>query len=192
MIDFILQISVVQWLATIFSLIYIAFAVKNNPICWIFGIIGCGLWAYSDFTELNLKFDGLLQIFYVIMGFIGLYLWKFGEKGHELPIRSYHIRQHIYILILGFSVGFLFGFLGQQYFDTDLAYLDSITTSFSIIATVLLVKRILENWIYWIVFDLIYIFIYFKQGALLFVLIMLIYIIMAFLGYYQWRKKITT
>jgi nicotinamide mononucleotide transporter len=190
MIEIFQQISAIQWFATLFSLIYIAFAVKNNPICWVFGIIGCGLWAYADFTELNLKFDGILQIFYVIMGFVGLYLWKYGDNGNELAIQRLNLFQHGLILVLGFALSFLLGFIGENYLDTDLAYLDSITTSFSIIATILLVKRVLGNWIYWIVFDVIYIYIYIKQEGYLFAIIMGIYIVMAIIGYYSWRKEI--
>lgn len=177
-----------QWLATFFSLLYIYFAYKNNTWCFLFGIIGCSIWAYEDFVNLNLKFDGFLQIFYVLMSFIGIYQWtKGGEHQKERPISRLTLFQNLIILFLGAMVTLGLGWIGKIYLSTNLPLLDAITTGFSIIATFLLVWRVLDNWIYWIVFDLLYIYIYFHQSAYLFIFIMIVYILMSFAGLYKWN-----
>ena len=76
-------ISVYQWLATLFSLIYIYFAVRNESICFVFGLLSAVFWAYESYFLLNLKFDSFLQVFYMIMSVYGLYSWKRGGTGNS-------------------------------------------------------------------------------------------------------------
>ena len=56
------------------------FATQNKAICFVFGLMASGLWAYHDFVNLNLKFDGFLQVFYVGMSIWGLYNWKYSAR----------------------------------------------------------------------------------------------------------------
>ena len=68
--------------------------------------------------------------------------------------------------------------------------IDSFTTCFSIIATFLVVKKILENWIYWIIIDLVSIYIYFSRDLHLTSLLFLVYTVIAIIGYFNWKKKL--
>lgn len=179
-----------QWAASAFSLIYIFFAVRNNPICFIFGVIGCGLWSYESFVNLNLKFDGFLQLFYVMMSFWGLYQWKYGgTQKTELPIQQLPRMYHVVIIIVGVFLSLLIGELGRRFLDTNLPILDAATTAFSILATFLLVQRYKSNWIYFIICNMVYVYIYGMQEAWTFVGMMAVYTIMAFIGYYNWNVK---
>ncbi len=177
-----------QWAATIFSLCYILLAVRNKPLCFVFGLIASIIWAYEDFVNINLKFDGFLQIFYAVTSILGLYIWYKG-KGTDDPvgIKKLSTTQHILFISIGTIVSLLAARIGLYYFETSLPYLDALTTGFSIMCTFLLVWRYLDNWLYWVVIDLCYIYIYGKQGAWLFVGIMIVYTIMAILGYKTWK-----
>ncbi len=183
------DLSPYQWIAFVASLIYIYFAVKNKPICFIFGIIASGFWAYESFYVLNLKFDAGLQIFYVLMSGIGIYSWLHGgREKRELPITRFTWIQHTIAIVAGIIVTVIIGYLGSIYLDTVRPILDSITTGFSIIATVMLVRRIIDNWIYLVICDILYIYIYGSQGAILFVIMMVIYAVMGVWGYINWKK----
>ena len=183
-------ISVYQWMATLFSLVYIYFAVKNESICFVFGLLSAVFWAYESYFLLNLKFDSLLQVFYVLMSVYGLFTWmRGGIDASERKIASIGLKPNLLIVLAGVVLSYILYTWTQHIFDTDKAFIDLLTTVFSVIATFLLVYRYLDNWIYWVVIDLIYIFLYWGQGGYLFALIMVIYTIMAIIGYNRWKNS---
>ncbi len=174
---------------TVFSCFYIYFATQNKVVCFVFGMVGSGLWAYHDFVNLNLKFDGFLQIFYVGMSIWGLYSWQY-KKGvkEELPVSSMTWVEHVVSISLGVIAGIGIAWLTKNMFDTAYPYLDSVTTALAIITTIMLVRRKLENWLYWIIIDLVYVYIFIRQDAPLLAGIMGFYGLLAIYGYSEWKK----
>lgn len=104
-------------------------------------------------------------------------------------IRSMSELDHI-LVITGslLAAGVLYIFV-SGYFTSVSTVPDAITTAFSVATTFLLVYRRLENWLYWIAIDLVYVWIYFNTGAVLFSLMMVINIGMAVYGYRNWRRE---
>ena len=74
--------------------------------------------------------------------------------------------------------------------DSDVVFLDSITTAFSLTAMLLLARRKLENWIYWILADIIYIPLFIYKELYVTSLQYFIFLALAISGYFLWRKKI--
>jgi nicotinamide mononucleotide transporter len=176
----------------VLSIIYILLAIKNNYLCFFVAIVQCTLWTYLDFCKYNLVFDGVLQLFYIVMAFWGILLWyKGGVKKDELPISNLAFNLHVWTILGGvlLAVGLAYG--SEFFMDAKLRYLDSITTVLSILATFMLVQRKVDNWIYFIVADALYIYIYLKAGSLMLAIIMLIYTIMAIIGFLTWRKMMS-
>ncbi len=182
--------SWIQWLSFIFSLIYIALAVRNKAVCFVFGLLASVLWAWESYFVFELKFDALLQVFYAFMSVLGLFMWfKGGENNEKLPISSKSYRFHIISILLIFLFAIGLSVFSNPLLQGKMPFLDAFTTVGSVFATILLVKRVLENWIYYIVFDILYLYIYGKSGAWLFVAMMVIYTVMAIIGYRQWSKE---
>ena len=168
---------------------YAVLSMLNKSICWIFGIVSCAILSYKDFTQYNLYFDGILQIFYVVLGITGLYQWVRSANLHGSPkIFSLPFWSHINAWILGALFSALLVILIQMFYNPAFAYLDSVTTVFSLWATWLLVNRIYENWYYWIVINVAYIYIYQAQGGTLAAVLYIIYLGTAIGGLIAWRK----
>ncbi len=179
-----------DWSITVTALIYVFLAAKEKVSCWIWGAVSCSLWAYADFTVYNLWVDGILQIFYVGMSLWGLYAWRFGKKADKpLAIHVMPIKYHALIFVAGATLTALLGFVFDKYSPTSYPYPDSFITSFSILATVLTVRKVLENWLYWIVLDMLAVFLFAARDAVLVAMVMGIYSVIAVFGYLQWRKK---
>ncbi len=185
-----------DWAITITALVYVFLAARENTWCWAWGIVSCSMWAYADFFRYNLWADGILQLFYVGMGIWGLYSWKTGGGKNgpatnykPLPIRTLPIKKHLVLFVVGAALTLVLGYFFHNYTPTALPYPDSFITAFSILATLLTVRKILENWLYWIVLDTMAVFVFAAREAMLVALVMAIYAMISVVGYAQWRRK---
>lgn len=182
-------LGLVQTLAFLFALAYIFFAARNSIVCWIFGILSSGLWAFEAWIVYGLLYDSLLNIFYVVMGGVGWWKWaqkktKIDKQGIiQLPLKS-----HLMIVLWGGVLSILAGVIAEMFTGANLPYIDAPTTIFSIIATFLLIRKDIGNWIYWIIVDTIYVGIYIHKAAFLFAVLFVIYTLMAIVGWLNWRK----
>jgi nicotinamide mononucleotide transporter len=133
--------------------------------------------------------DAGLNFFYVIMGVIGWVNWSRGGEGDLLPISALSRRSNIAIVISGGIGTILMGYLLFKYTDASLPYWDALTTIFSVIATFLLIRRQIDNWVYWIITDAIYVGMYYYREAYLFAILFIVYTLMAVSGYIEWKKE---
>lgn len=189
MLYYFISLGPYQWGGLVFGILYILFSVRNQPICWVFGILSCICFFVEDIWKTKLYQDAILQVFYIIMGFIGIYQWRKGGQDQEgLKIQIASIQKHMQFIGIGLILGLGVGFIFRNWSNAAYPLWDGITTSFSVIATILLAYRYLGNWIYWIVIDFCYIFLYYDRDAPLFSLLFLVYAIMAIIGFINWRR----
>lgn len=182
--------DIFEWIGLLSGIIYVLLAARENPNCWWFGILSCGMIAFKDLTEYRLFADAALQIFYVIVGIWGLFMWfRKNEEVSELQITKWPLKRHLIIVVCGLLCTIPLGLVLNTYTDAVFSYIDTFTTIFSIVATIMLVYKVLENWIYWIILDIVYIFLYSQRGGYLFAFLLLIYTIIAVYGYLNWLKK---
>lgn len=181
-IAFLLEIS-----AVFFGVFYIFLAVKNNNWCWLFGILGSAISIVLFLFYAKLYAEAVLYFFYVVAGVYGWVTWK-NQKQHN-EVYQHALISHFYIITIGalLSVGLYF-VLATFFNDSQKPLIDSFTTIFSFIATYLTAKKWIENWIYWIVIDLITTYLYFSRGLELYALLMFAYTFIAIYGYFQWKK----
>jgi len=105
-----------------------------------------------------------------------------------LDITKWPIQKHALAFGIGIGLALLTGW-AWTLTGAALPFVDAFTTAFSIIATIMVAQKVLENWLYWIVIDFACIFIYAHRGLYLFCLLFFIYMVVAVLGYLSWKKK---
>ncbi len=182
-------LPLLDWVITLTGILYLLLATRNNIWCWFWGIISCSLWAYSSFVNYQLYLDAGLQVFYVVMGFLGWYRWKYGGAQGQLSISKNQWSYNGVIIVTGVVLSLIFGFFFEKYTPAASTYLDSFTTIFSVLATILLVQRRLDNWVYWVLIDAVYVYLYATRGAYLFSALMVWYVYLAAKAYFSWRAK---
>ena len=187
-------LGLLDWLATLTALAYVLLAARDNNWCWLFAAISSACWAYQSYAVYSLVSDSLLQVFYFVMAGVGLWRWRRGTEvtAGEASIRSMTMREHLMTNGLGLGGGLLLGLVFSNTLQAAATYPDAITTVYSVVATFLLISRRLENWLYWIVIDAAYVWIYGSQGALLFAGLMVLYVGLAVYGYFKWRGARST
>ena len=176
-----------QWLAVLFNVLYVILAARENILCWVFGLIGVSLLLFI-YLDVKLYSDALLQVFYFAMSIYGWYNWKRQTNNSSLSIQKLPIQDHVGYLLIGTLAAVLLGFF-WKYFGAALPFIDAFTTSFSVIATFLVARKILENWIYWIVIDSVCVYVYWMRDIPLIAWLFLFYTILAVYGWSAWRRR---
>jgi len=178
-----------EWVAVLSGLVYVFYATKNDARCWYWGILSTACWAYVTAAVYSLYADGLLNVFYVVMGFIGLYQWRKGGAGGEaLPITRMPTLNLLWTLLFGAAISLAGAYFLSSLTEAMATLWDSATTTFSIIATILLIQKKIENWPIWIVTNTAYIGLYIYREAWLFAGLFVIFTVLAVYGWLEWRK----
>ncbi|TVR77278.1 MAG: nicotinamide riboside transporter PnuC [Chitinophagaceae bacterium] len=171
------------------ALAYVFLASRENILCWPFAAISTTIYMYLVF-DVGLYLETILQFFYLIMAFVGWYQWVYGKKNQqELHISRLTQKQWFVTISAGILLTFSAGFSFDYFLNNEDAYLDAFTTVFAFIATWMVVRKILENWLFWIVIDAVSIILYFNRGLYFSTFLYLLYTIIAIYGFWLWKKK---
>lgn len=179
--------SIIESVAVFFSILYVILATKESIWCWTAAVISVSLYIYICFFA-QLYAETGLQVFYLLMAFYGYYNWN--QKGQSLRISEWSISKHLFILAIGAVLTFLLGFYISIYTNAEMSIVDSFTSIFSVFATYMVVKKILGSWLYWIVIDIVSIYLYYSRDLHLTSLLFIAYTIIAIFGYLSWTKRI--
>lgn len=171
-------------IAVVLGLFYLLLISFSQRIAWVFGIISSAIYVYLSFVGV-LYLQAGLQFAYVVLGVFGYVNWG---KTAETKLKTWSLRKHLLVgiptLILALTLGFVFSKTNQK-----LPYLDAFITAFAILATYLTTQSILENWLYWIVLNLLSMYLWAEQGMNFTVGLFFINTLMAIFGFVLWRKK---
>lgn len=184
----IIATSWLEWLAVIFSLSYVFLAAKKNILCWVAALFSTGIYIYLCYSN-QLYIESALQVFYFAMAIYGFFIWK-NSTEKEILIIKWKPSIHLINVVLSGVAALVLGYLFDTYTDQQSAYLDAFTTCYSLVATFMVAKKVLENWIYWVVIDFASIFLYANRGMSLTAVLMIIYTLFAVYGYFEWRRKL--
>jgi len=183
-IDIILEIT-----AVVFGLLSVWFSKNNNILVFPTGMISTFIFIYLLYKSVLLG-DMMINAYYFIMSIYGWYVWTREENNSITLISRINAKEkNICILIFIFSLIFVYSI--YVYFDkwnSLTAYIDNLTTAIFFVGMWLMAKRKIENWIFWIIGDIISVPLYFYKGLTFTSLQYLIFTFIAIAGYYSWKK----
>lgn len=183
---------VLETVAIIFGLLSVLFSKKNNVLVFPTGIISTVIFVYL-LLKWELLGDMMINAYYFIMSIYGWYIWTLKvDETHVTPITKMTFNEKK-ISIAIFLATLLFVYLVYQTFDkwtSWVAYADTFTTAIFFVGMWLMARRKLENWIFWIIGDIISVPLYFYKGFTLTSFQYLVFTIIAIYGYIAWKKNI--
>jgi nicotinamide mononucleotide transporter len=168
---------------------YAVLAALRNRLCWIAGAVSsaCAVVAYA---ARGLPMQSGLQVFFVGMAFYGWFSWTRSAAAGELPVGLWPLPFHLAAALVVTLLAF--GSASLLVANTDAAAwprLDSLTTWFSLLATWLAARGRLENWLYWVVIDVVLVFLSYKQGSMPMALLNFLFIPIAIGGFIAWLRR---
>jgi len=173
--------------------LYILLSIRQNKWCWPIGLLTSVLYIYV-FLVTKFYADMLLQVYYVGASIYGWYNWTHGEtqKSEILPVRRVDKREWIWISLVILLLFVVIAFVLRDYTDSPVPYWDAFTTAGSFVATWMLAKKMIENWVLWVVVDAVSLGLYVYKGLYPTVGLFAIYTTLAVIGYMQWKKELLT
>lgn len=184
----------IEVLGAILGIAYIFFSIRQNILTWPTGLLASALYV-AVFFQSKLYADMGLQVYYVIVSIYGWYFWLRGKKptnSSQVPVRKTTKNLRIKLLLIALVLYFILSFILVRFTDSDVPYMDSLTTSLSIVATWMLAKKYINHWIIWIFVDAVSAGLYVYKGLWATVILFIVYTFMAVFGYYEWKKDFRT
>ncbi|APY10675.1 nicotinamide mononucleotide transporter [Seonamhaeicola sp. S2-3] len=181
---------VLEIIAVIFGFLSVWFSKQNKVLVFPTGMISTIIFVYL-LLKWELLGDMMINAYYFIMSVYGWYVWtKKIDKEHVTPISLTTFNEKKLSISI-FMATLLFVYLVYITFDKWngwVAYVDTITTAIFFVGMWLMARRKLENWIFWIIGDIISVPLYFYKGFTFTSLQYLGFTIIAILGYLAWKK----
>lgn len=180
--------------AVIFGLLSVLYAKKDNILVFPTGMISTSIYVYL-LWKWSLLGDMMINGYYFIMSIYGWYLWTRKNQGEpEHPISSTsNIEKLIALFIFIATITFVVGvYLFFNKFTTWSAYVDTLVTGIFFVGMWLMAKRKLENWILWIIGDIISIPLYFFKGYTFTSIQYILFTLIAYYGYLEWKKTLNS
>ena len=178
-----------ETLAVALGLSYLLLAMRENSLCWYCAFFSTAIYVYI-FGDVSLYMESALNVYYMGMAVYGWLQWQNGGANHSgVEIVRWTAKHHIVCILVILIASVISGYLLSVNTDARLPYLDSFTTWASVLTTVMVARKVLENWLYWIVINSVSIYLYIDrdldQTAAMFTL----YLVLSVLGYVAWKKN---
>ena len=186
-----------EYLAVLLGLAYIVLAMKQSLWCWPAAFVSTSVYTIL-FWQGFLYMESFLNFYYLLMAIYGWWQWRgsrkvAGQLEDEVlvakAIQSWSGQKHAVWIGSALAVALVLGYGLDTYTQAKMAYLDSFTTVFAIMATYMVTQKVLENWLYWVVIDLASVYLYVQNQYLPTAVLFALYTVLAAQGYRTWLKE---
>lgn len=185
---------IIEIIGTIIGLTYLFLEYKGTVWLWPVGIL-MSLFYVVIFFHGKFYADAALYLYYIGANAYGLAMWTrnrkqtaIAEETTEMPISHVPKRQILPLALASVALWGLFYWILSTFTDSPIPLGDAFTTSLSIVAMWMLAQKYLEQWLLWIVVNIVSTILYFWKGLYPTGVLFIVYVIVAILGYFKWRK----
>lgn len=175
-----------EWIAVAAGVIYVLLIIRQRRLGWIFGGISAAILMVLA-ARARLPMNALLQASYVIAAFYGWWAWSRG--GTQKPIRFWHARGHVIALLGCLVASLVLARLLAREGASAFPFADSLVAFAGLVATWMVARVYIENWLYWIAVDTVSVYLFFSQGLVVASLLYVLFLVIAIFGFFNWLAK---
>ena len=176
--------------AVLLAIAYLLLAVRENILCWYCAFFSTLIYIYL-FWNVSLLMESALNVYYLVMAVYGWYQWRHGgDKKHGASIRVLGFKKNAYCILTIALLTLVSGWILSSSTEAAWPYVDSFTTWGSVLTTIMVARKILENWVYWLIIDSVSIFLYIDRGLYLTALLFIAYVVIVIFGFFHWRTQL--
>lgn len=171
------------------ALLYLVLATRKSQWCWLHAFISSVCYVVVMWRA-GLVMDTVLSVFYVVMAVYGWWQWQQAKsEAGEMQVVSWTLRQHVSAIGLVLVATVINAWALQFLHFARSPWLDSFVTWGSVLTTFMVARRVIENWLYWIVVDGTAAYLYFTRGLHATAALFVLYVFMVIYGYCHWRRQ---
>ena len=179
-------------LAAALSVAYLLLAARESLWCWAAGFASNAIYLFV-FRDASLLMDSALQVYYMGMAVYGWWRWRQGGgESHRLPISRWPVGGHAAAVCAVCALSLATGLALDRHTDAASPFLDSFTTWGAVLTTWMVARKVLENWLYWIVIDSVSVGLYIARDLDITAALFAAYTLIAIFGYRQWLTRYRT
>jgi len=183
-------ISLLEVFAVIFGIVSVFLSTRQNIWSWPTAIVNVTLYSLV-FYGAKLYADMGLQVVYLILSVYGWYQWKYGGNNRtELHVTRAPARLMAIAALTAVVFAAFLGAILSRTTDAALPWLDSATTSTSLVAQFMMTRKILENWVIWAAVDVVYVGMFIYKELYLTAGLYAAFFVLAVAGYRQWKRAL--
>lgn len=188
-----MEINWIELVAAALGIVSVWYARKENILVFPFGIANVLIYIYICF-QANLYANAGINAFYLISNIYGWYNWsRTDTNSGKLQITRNTSAQNLWswlgVTVL-YAAVLLILLKTNTYEKEYLPYIDAFNISFFLVATILMAFKKLENWIFWIVGNIVSIPIFASQGLYFTSFQYAVFLVLAILGWKEWKRKV--
>lgn len=181
-------LSAWEALAVVLAIAYLVLASREHIACWACALASTAIYTVL-FWDVSLFMESALNVYYLAMAIYGWWQWRRPAGGATLAITSWPLRRHLQVCVGVLLLTAISGTLLAHYTTAAWPYVDSFTSWGAVITTWMVTRKVLENWLYWLLFDAVCIPVYIERGLPLTALLFAIYLVIVVFGYLNWLKQ---
>ncbi|WP_037338594.1 nicotinamide riboside transporter PnuC [Saccharospirillum impatiens] len=181
------SLTLLEYSANAFFLSSVFLAARNNRHTWTLGIVGCVLFGVL-FYQVQLYADATLMVFYIGTSVIGWQQWQRGGSAAEIQRTPWLQLELFSLAALATLVGY--GYILHLNTDAYAPFADSAILAFSVLAQLLLMKRRIETWWFWLVVNTIAVPLYASRGLNLTAIVYVGFWLNACYGLWRWHREL--
>ena len=182
--------SPLELLAAAFGVVSVYLSTRENILSWPTALVNVGLYTIV-FYEARLYADMGLQVVYFSLSLYGWYEWKFGgEHRTVLHVSRASARLWIGLAAVNLTAWAALGTFLARSTNAAIPWLDSLLTTTSLCAQLMMTRKVLENWAVWIVLDIVYVPTFISRGLYATAVLYAIFLVLAVLGWREWKRSL--
>ncbi len=183
----------VEALAVALALGYVILAIRQHSACWLLSALASVLYI-GIFWKAKLYMESGLQLLYIALSAYGYWQWQRGRASDAAAVKPlcvtrWPLEVHAACALLVLGTSAISGYLLATYSDAAFPYIDSLTTWASVLTTIMVARKVLENWLYWIAIDAVSGVLYWQRDLHLTAGLFALYLVLAAIGYVQWKRS---
>jgi nicotinamide mononucleotide transporter len=179
--------SLLSFIALVFAVLGVWLTIKQTIWCWPVSLVAVVI-SIVVFYEERLFGDMSLQVFYF---FAGIYGWVYWEEHRKRDFKVENMKlSWVPVLIIATALQSILYYYLLLYFKGDKPFLDAVLTAASLTTTYMMTRKWVENWITWVIIDLIYVLLYLLKDMYLFAILNFLMAAVAFYGWLKWKKEV--
>lgn len=180
----------VEAAGVLLGVLYLVLVIRESLWCWPAAFVSSVLTILVMF-EARLYSEAALNVFYAAMAIYGWYQWRYGGRGQgapELPISVWPFAMHALAIGGSVALAVVIGWFMSRHTVAAFPYLDAFVTVASVVTTYMVARKILENWVYWLVVDSLSLYLYWQRGLYFYVGLFALYLVLVVLGWLRWQR----